>query len=155
VTAECLTAIAAWAAAAIAAIGVCVAWRQLSNLNSTLRVTSLTAILQLETDINARKERAIEVAEELREFHSHGQPAVGYQRDLSHLTDKLTVRLENWFNAVDRLAFCILKDYVPEKDWRAEYRQEIADIISSHPELFGPDSRYHNIKDIHARWQRN
>ena len=52
------------------------------------------------------------------------------------LLDKKAALLENWFNAVDRLAFCIAKGYVPERDWKAEYRDYMAELIRKNPTYF-------------------
>jgi hypothetical protein len=66
----------------------------------------------------------------------------------------MNAALENWFNAVDRLCFCIKHNYLPEKDWRAEYRDCIANIVKEHEDKFGPSSIYTNIIDINNKWKR-
>ena len=61
---------------------------------------------------------------------------------------------EDYLNAVERLCFCLLKGYVPEENWAAEYRNYLLNIIKQFPHAFGPASPYTNIKDLHEQWQR-
>ena len=109
-----LTAIAAVVTATVAVIALEVAWRQLTNLGNTLRLNSLSAVLQIEADMNGRKERVDEVTERILRL---GEITDTNRKEAEVLQDTLNSRLENWFNAVDRLAFCVLREYVPEKDW--------------------------------------
>jgi len=146
-----IEALATVAAAVIAALGLFAAWWQLRDLASTQRISGLTSILQLEADITARKEKVYDVTEEIQRLD---RDCPSFQQESEILKLKLDNRLENWFNAVDRIAFCILKDFVPEKDWRAEYREYIADIVKQHPDFFGAASRFRNIIDVHHKWQR-
>lgn len=150
-SAAALTAWSTLGTAVVAGGALLVAWWQLRNLNKTLRVNSLTARLQVEAEINARKEKVDEVTEETVRLD---KKSTTYERDRDIIKAKLNSRLENWFNAVDRLAFCILKNFVPEKDWRAEYRDYLAGIIAQHPDFFSAASRYRNILDLHHDWQR-
>lgn len=102
--------IAGCVVAVTAVVALLLAWRQLTNLGSTLRIGRLNTILDIETQMNSRKERVDEQVEKIQ--RSGG--LTDEQKKVEQ--DALDVRLENWFNAVDRLAFCILKDFVPEKD---------------------------------------
>jgi hypothetical protein len=142
-----------WLAAIAAFLAVAVAYWQLSGLNDTLRINGLMAVLQIESELNARKHQMAEVATRL-EMECSRIPSRQKPKLIVSLSKQLNACLENYLNAVDRLAFCILKDYVPEKDWRAEYRECMASDIESYPEFFGPSSRYRNIKDLHDKWQR-
>lgn len=149
---EALGAIATAVAAVAAVVGVWVAWSQLGNLNSTLRMNALAIVLQLESEMNSRKAKGDELAAEIRKVTIEPHPN---QRLVEILGDHLKGCLESWLNAVDRLAFCILREYVPEKDWKTEYRNYIADMIRVHKEYFGPDTIYTNIIDLHHKWQRS
>lgn len=143
-----VAALATFVMAVVAVIALIVAWRQLTNLGNTLRLNSLSAVLQIEADMNARKERVDEVTEKI----CSGEGTDANRTDV--LQDALDSRLENWFNAVDRLAFCVLREYVPEKDWCVEYRDYISNIVIHHAKFFLPGSRYRNIIDLNNRWQR-
>jgi hypothetical protein len=147
------TGLTAWATAAgvlVAAIGLGAAWHQLREAGKGLRLSGLAAILQLEADMTARKARVEEVTHDVMILDAKEQLSEKLRE--AH-KKRLNCCLEDWFNAVDRLAFCILKDFVPEKDWRAEYRQYIADIIHDHEPFFRADTRYRNILALNVKWQ--
>lgn len=138
-------------AALAAGAGVAVAWYQLNNLNKALRMSGLMAVLQLESELNARKEKVDELSAKIRELGLAGEKK---HELLVIVTDQYKGILENYFNAADRLAFCILKEYVPQKDWKAEYREYFNNIIKGHEGRFGPASPYKNVIDLNNRWQR-
>jgi hypothetical protein len=148
-------AIMAWAAVAgviVALLGVLVAWWQLRNLNTTLRMNSLGVVLQLESEMNARKAKADEIAFKIRQESLAENANI---KLLDVLNGHLNGCLENWLNAADRLAFCILQGYFADKDWKTEYRGYFADLVKTHPEKYGPGSIYTNTLDLHHRWQRS
>ena len=140
--------IAGCVVAVTAVVALLLAWRQLTNLGSTLRIGRLNTILDIETQMNSRKERVDEQVEKIQ--RSGG--LTDEQKKVEQ--DALDARLENWFNAVDRLAFCILKDFVPEKDWRVEYRDYINNIVVKHGKFFPAGTHYRNILDLNNKWQR-
>jgi len=137
---------------AIAAIAaVFVAYRQLSNLNTTLRMSVLAAVLQLESEMNARKravdEAACQVSTECAKSKRN-------EKAIQALTGKMEGLLESWLNAVDRFAYCIRHGYLAERDWKSEYREMFFGLVRDHPEKFGPQSVYTNIIDLTAKWKR-
>jgi len=150
-TAEWTTAYATVAAALAAIAATAIAYWQLSNLNKTLRMNALTVVLQLESEMNSRKQRVEEYAAQLR-IEAEGEKP--NDRVVAILSDELNGYLENWFNSSDRLAFCILKGYLAERDWKAEYRQYFADMVRSHEDSFGPGSIYTNVIDLNHKWKR-
>ena len=145
-------AVTAWATCATALsafLAVGVAGWQLRNLNSTLRMNRLSTVLQLEAEINARKRNVDEVVADVRVAELSGEDVI-----VLVLRDKLDGYVENWLNAVDRLAYCILRNYFTDKDWRTEYRQYLAALVTEHEERFGAATIYKNMVDLHNRWQR-
>jgi hypothetical protein len=144
--------VASFITAAAAVVGVIVAWIQLKNLNSTLRMDGLLGVLQLEAEINERRGRMCETAIQIHEENRKPKKEQEKQT-FESLETILRERTEAYLNAVDRLAFCILKGYFPEKEWRAEYRDFIATDVADHQEYFGPSTRYTNILKLHARWK--
>lgn len=54
---------------------------------------------------------------------------------------------------LDRLCYCIEKDYISDKDWRTEYRNLLHDIVSNFEDDFGEASSYKNIKKVNNKWQ--
>lgn len=134
------------------AVGVVVAYQQLSNLNTTLRLNSLGIVLQLESEMNSRKERVDELAAAVRIEVLKQVP----NEDLVDvLSDQLDGSFENWLNACDRLAYCILRGYFAERDWKSEYRSYFLSLVQDHPEYFGRETIYTNIVDIHHKWMRD
>ena len=61
---------------------------------------------------------------------------------------------QEYFNTLDRLCFCILKGYVQDKDWRAEYREVLRQTIARHEKDFLAASPYRNIITLSDKWQR-
>ena len=148
---EWISATAAVVATATAIVGVIVAYWQLSNLNRTLRMNALTVVLQLEAEMNARKERVDEVAAKIRKQGIKDEPNEGL---VEILDEEMQGYLENWLNAADRLAYCILRGYLAERDWKAEYREYFLGLVRDHEEKFGPKSIYTNIIDLSNKWRR-
>jgi len=138
-------------AAVAAGVGVAIAWRQLSKLNKSIRTASLANIRQLEAEMNARKARVNEIACDIRRAGLEETPNVEL---IEILDDEMGGLIENWLNASDRLAYCILHKYWIERDWRAEYRPYMQDLVDSYPDKFGPNTRYTNILDLHSKWVR-
>lgn len=135
----------------VAAGALIVAWWQLSGVRTELRMNSLMAVLEIESEMNSRKEKLDSVAFKIR--------ALAAENTLSNklkevLTDERSCALENWLNSVDRLAYCILKNYLKDRDWRSEYRDYIQNIVRDNESLFGAGSRYINIIDINNKWKR-
>lgn len=143
--------VAEWVAGVATAAAVFVAYWQLSGLNSSLRMNGLVAILQLEADLHSRMSRMTEISARIEEEGAKAKPN---NKRILALNRHLEASIEQYLNAVDRIAFCIKKNFVPERDWRAEYRTFIADAIKNYPQFFGADSIYCNILDIHKKWSR-
>lgn len=138
--------------AAIAALtAVWVAYRQLSNLNDSLRMSTLNVVLQLEVEMNARRAKVNEAATRVR-LEAERTDTDG--ETLTILTDDMHSCLEGWLNSADRLAYCILKGYLKERDWRSEYRGYFADLITNHSEYFGVSTIYTNLLDLNNKWKR-
>lgn len=138
--------------AALAAIAaVAVAYWQLSNLNDSLRMGTLNVVLQLESEMNARKEKVEEASAKVR----LEAEMVGAQSCiLPILVDTMNGYLENWLNSADRLAYCISRGYLKERDWKAEYRDYFQKLVEDHSQYFGPATIYTNLLDLNNKWKR-
>lgn len=135
----------------VSATAVIVAWRQLSGVRKELKMSSLMAILEIESGMNSRKEKLDTVNFKIRTLKANNR----LTKDIAEiLNDENSCALENYLNSVDRLAYCILKDYLKDRDWRTEYRDYIQNIVRDHEEKFGAGSRYTNIIDINDKWKR-
>lgn len=148
---EWLSALASVVATLTAICATGIAWFQLHKVNKTLRMNGLAVVLQLESEMNARKQRVDDVAAKLHTDADSGDVA---QEVLDIQKSLLDGCMENWLNASDRLAYCILHSYLPERDWKSEYRDYFVGLVKDHEEQFGPASQFINIKDLANMWRR-
>lgn len=132
--------------------GVAIAFFQLGRLNKTLRLNGLLGIIQLENEINSRRSQLLDTCEEIRMTRGKNK-TVQERTQLKTLEQRLAVTTEAYLNAVDRLAFCILNGYFPEREWRTEYQVFIATDVSDHEEYFRADTRYDNVLKLHNKWK--
>jgi CII-binding regulator of phage lambda lysogenization HflD len=150
ISAEWVNAIATMAAVLVAFYGVLVARNQLSGLRDTLRTDSLMAVLAIESELSERKEKCDTITEKIKRLANQANPDA---TEMKLLKESLDSAVENWLNALERLCFCVNKSYVPEKDWRAEYRDYIAEAIRANKTFFEADTRYTNILKLHSKWR--
>ena len=135
-------------------IGVCVAiialfftgW-QLYQVSKQLRLSNLTNVLSIESEINNRKETVDKINHEINQNQNKSE------FDANTEEERLEAAVENWINSVDRLCFCIRKNYFPEKEWSIEYRDYILDLVRNNEELFGAGSRYVHIIFLNNKWK--
>lgn len=128
-----------------------VAWRQLLGVRIELRMNSLMAVLEIEAEMNRRKEKVDSIAFKVRTLSTENK-LTDDLKDI--LTDESACALENWLNSVDRLAYCILKDYLKDRDWRSEYRDYIQNIVRNNEPLFSAGLRYTNIISLNGRYAK-
>jgi hypothetical protein len=149
------------AGAFVAALYIlCLTIRQLRGLNHTLKLTALSGLLQLEADMCARKAKLDDISAEAivkqADWETAGKLPYRESKIQDALKENLKVRKntakENWFNAVDRLCFVILKDYWPDIPWRVEYEAYLKEIVESHHDWFQPET-YPNIVALYKQWQ--
>lgn len=133
-------------------VAVAVAAFQLRRLNSTLRLNGLLGVVQLENEINSRRTRLVDVSQDIA-MEGKKPRTQQDKRLLESLEERFKVDTEAYLNAVDRLAFCILKNYFPEREWRVEYRDFIATDVADHEEYFGASTRFDNILKLHRKWK--
>lgn len=134
-----------------AIIGIIIACTQLYNLNKTMRMNSLGIVLTLECEMSARKKACDDLSATIRIECGKESPNKGL---VIILDDQLKGYKESWFNACERLAYCILKGFLSERDWRAEYREYFFTLVRVHKENFGTDSIYTNVIDLTDKWKR-
>ncbi|WDI40222.1 hypothetical protein [Bremerella sp. P1] len=130
---------------------VLVAFFQLRKLNKSVAFAGLANVIQLERDMCNSKEKLDEINNRIRtECHNNPDPAA-----IEILEDLRQCYLENWLNTVDRLAYCIIKKHLDDREWKVEYRPYINTVINSFPEEFGVNSIYTNTIDLHDKWKRS
>lgn len=138
-----------WIGAITAIVAVVLGYRQLSGLTTTLKMNGFMAVLQIENEMNSRKGKMLEVTDEINQEKVKKTPN---DERLEYLKSQLDAHLELYLNSVDRLAFCIRHEYVPEQEWEKEYREYIANVVTNYQASFGPASIYRNTLYMNHRW---
>ncbi len=123
--------------------------RQISQITDQLRISALTNVLSLEAEMNLRKEKLDNVNHEIEKLDMNKQLN---SRAKDVYEKKQNAAIENWLNSVDRLCFCIRRDYFKEKDWKVEYRDYIKEIIQNFEYKFGAATKYNNIIELNKKW---
>jgi len=133
-------------------LGICAlvfAVRQLSQITVQLRISALTNVLSLESEMNLRKEKLDNVNHEIEILNMKNELNEETKEIYENKQDAI---IENWLNSVDRLCFCIKRNFFTEKDWKIEYRDFIRDIIQSFEYKFRADTKYNNILELNKKW---
>ena len=128
---------------------------QLKKLNISLRNSTLSTLIDLENEINRRKESLDEKCNDSRKYDNELGNQVPEEKKLKFIINAENSALENYLNSLDRLSYCILNNYFLDKDWRTEYRDVIFDIVDKRHDQFGTHSRYRNIKKLYNNWKDN
>jgi hypothetical protein len=157
-TADWVNAIGEVSGAFFTACAFFVAWYQLSKINKSIKiaadenkVNSLQVVLAIETQMNERKVQFDTIATDIRRMSE--STATVNENNVAILTDSFNSAKENYFNALDRLCFCINKGYINERDWKIEYRNMLMNTIKSYESDFLEASPYRHIKDLNRKWQ--
>jgi hypothetical protein len=147
---------AEWIACIISAGTLGVAWWQLGKINKQIKLgvenqrqETLRIVLEIEGQINSRKLELDKSAKSIIESKESGNKILVSQ--LFYLGSAQ----ESFLNSIDRLCFCILKEYIPDKDWKSEYRNLIYDTTrdENFSAYFGAASPYRNIIKLNNKWQ--
>lgn len=128
---------------------------QLKKLSENQKNNNLMTVLELESEMNKRKENFDKANFEFREKNIEFEKSdLKWSRDLINIyNEKIEVAKENYLNSLDRLSYCILHNYLSDKDWRTEYRDTIFDAVDKNENSFGLSSRYRNIIKIYDKWK--
>ncbi len=128
---------------------------QLKGLADNQKNSTLMAVLELESELNKRKESFDKANFELREYNLALESSKKkLNKDLLEIySDKIEVSKENYLNSLDRLSYCILHDYLSDRDWRTEYRDTIFEAVDNYKEKYDISSRYRNTIDIYNKWK--
>lgn len=133
-----------------------IVWIQLSKIRKSIKIAanenklnSLQVVLAIETQMNERKVQFDAIATNIRRI---GESSVS-ENTLQILTDSFNSAKENYFNALDRLCFCINKGYISERDWKIEYGNMLLVTITSYKTDFLEASPYRYIIALNKKWQ--
>lgn len=129
--------------------------KQLKGLSDNQKNSTLMTVLELESELNKRKENFDKVNFELREYNLEiDESKKTLNKDLLEIfKDKIDVAKENYLNSLDRLSYCILHEYLSDRDWRTEYRDTIFEAVDNYKDCFGVSSRYRNTIKIYDKWK--
>jgi len=149
-SAEWVNAIATTVGVIVAIGGVSMAYFQLKNLRKDLKMSSLMAVLEIESEMNKRKEKLDEVNFNIRKLENEGKLT---EKLAEILEDENNCALENYLNSIDRLAYCILKGYLSDRDWKTEYRDLIFKTLRDNENKFGTGTFYNNTVKLYENWK--
>ncbi|WP_339686637.1 hypothetical protein [uncultured Nonlabens sp.] len=129
--------------------------KQLKGLSENQKNSTLMTVLELESELNKRKENFDKVNFELREYNLEIENSKNkLSKELLEIyKDKIDVAKENYLNSLDRLSYCILHDYLSDRDWRTEYRDTIFEAVDNYKENYNVSSRYRNTIKIYDKWK--
>jgi len=127
-----------------AIVGISFTIYEICQIKEQLKNSTLINIFTLETDICSQKEKVDKVSLEIQaKAINLGDK---YTKELARIDqESLNSVIENWFNSVERLCFCIKRKYIKERDWKTLYRDYIKDIVDKHVDKFGANTIYANV----------
>ena len=148
-TAEQLTALGTVIAAIAAISAAMIAGNQLKNLADSFRMSGLSAVLAMESEISTRADALDQFDFQLRLGLKTGSVP---DDQIEFYEERRATLADSYLNSIDRLAFCILKGYLPEKDWRGEYEVLLNTLLTGPG--FPAARNFDNIVKLHNKWQR-
>ena len=116
-------------------------------LRTSKKSSSVMMVLEIENQMNERKSMWDKAATELRQAEAEKK-----SEDLQIiLGEYVETTKENYFNSLDRLCFCISKNYLKEKDWKVEYRNLLNSTIQAYSSDFNSSTTpYRNVLDLNG-----
>ena len=128
---------------------------QLKSLAENQKSSTIMTVLELESELNRRKENFDKANFELREYSISIQNTNHElnQEIVELISDKINTSKENYLNSLDRLAYCIIHKYLSDRDWRTEYRDVFFDAVDNYNDCFGISSRFRNTKQLYEKWK--
>lgn len=140
--------------AVIALIMLGVAISQLSKLRIQVQeavksniISELGTFLEVENQIKNSRRELTKASLNVLTLKDKGR-----QDELDSASLYLDECIENYLNGLDRLCFCIIKEYFDNDDMKIKYRHVINDAVEKNPTYFQQASKYRNIKKIHEKW---
>lgn len=109
-------------------------------------ISQLNALLTLEDQISQRRQKLSKVGISIKQ-------AGPSSHDMDSLNLEFDEAKQMYLNSLDRLCFCVQKNFLPTDDIRREYKEVIKSAMNDFKDDFGPTSHYRNIKKIYEEWQ--
>ncbi len=130
---------------------------QLSNLNKNLVANNLMTIFEIEFELNRRKERLSDIRKENEEILNRlkKQKPSDDDKSMARMLDgHRKEAYENYLNGFDRLCYFVIKKYLPEDDFRLEYRDMLFKTIQEDQEgTFNTGTRFRNMEKLYNDWK--
>ncbi|WP_311749142.1 hypothetical protein [Proteus terrae] len=127
---------------------------QLSNLTAQIKeavkankISGLSAFLEIESQLNNNRIELARASVNAAELTDDS-----LESEKSAVSLYLNQCIEMYLNSLDRLCFCIIKEYFDNDEMKIEYRNVINDAVKAHPERFQQASNHRNIMKIHNKW---
>lgn len=128
---------------------------QLSKLNNSLIDSNLMSNLEIEFELNRRKEVMTEKRIDSEKYiEAHDANLDDKTKEMVKILNNYYIEaLENYLNIFDRLCFFLLKRKLSDEDFRTEYREMLSNTISSNEAYFRAGSKYRNMLKLNEQWQ--
>ncbi len=127
---------------------------QLKNMNNTFKNSTLMTVLELENELIRRKVNWDDANFQIREYQISLEKKEKPNKEIIELLqDKLGTSFENYLNALDRFCYCVLHNYISDRDWKTEYREVVFDIVNNNPEEFNVNTRFRNTIKTFQKWK--
>lgn len=128
---------------------------QLKSLADSQKNSTLMTVLELESEMNRRKENLDGCNFDLRQYAIDiaSLDKILNKDSLELFEDRIKVSKENYLNALDRLSYCIIHNYLSDRDWKTEYRDVLFGAVDNYSDCFGVSSRFWNIKKLYEKWK--
>jgi hypothetical protein len=152
---SCLISAVGLTVAILAAIAV---YRQIRQASQSLATSSLMAVLGLEEALGRSRAEYSDSLVEASRFRAETEKLPEASRKSQEpffaiLQHRIAEKLEQYLNALDRLCACIVRGDVNEERYRQDYRAGIQDVMDSHADLLGANTRHPNVVKVHQAWQ--
>ena len=131
---------------------------QIYQVKLQIKNSALINILTLKADMNKGKEKVDDINMDIMKAEKM-QLVIKLSDDQMQMVKDVYEKyldnaIENWLYSINRWCFCIKNKYIKEKDWKAEYRDYIAEVVKTYEGKFGPATKYKSIKEIYDKWSR-
>lgn len=129
-----------------------IAWLQLGKIINNQKVYAVKLVLELENRVNKYKSVLDSKNFKIKEILDKSKKN---EKSLEILTQARNIAKEDYFNALDRLCFCLVKGYLPEAEWKIEYKDMIINVVEKNADMFALNSPHTNIKKVYEKLKNN
>ena len=115
------------------------------------KLSTLANVLQLEDSIHQRRGVVVERTEHIQQLDTQSDVS---RSAVDSAKKMLEESIESYLNAVDRLCASLIRNLIPQDEYRKDYRPLINEIMTSnvYKPFLGTGTPYRNIIKIHDAW---